>query len=56
MLYDEPEPEAAVSAWTEADSARKWASSAQKQVTSQAEEVHQRRLEPGWVIRKRDQL
>jgi hypothetical protein len=55
-LCDEPEPEAAVSAWTEAESARKRASSAQEQVTSQAEEVQQRRLEPGRVIRERDQL
>jgi hypothetical protein len=45
-----------VSAWIEAESARKGASSAQKQVTSQAEEVQQRRLEPGRVIRERDQL
>jgi hypothetical protein len=55
-LYDEPELEAAMSAWTEAKSARKGASSAQEQVTSQAEEVQQRRLEPGRVIRERDQL
>jgi hypothetical protein len=45
-----------VSAWTEAESARKGASSAQEQVTSQAEEVQQWRLEPGRVIRERDQL
>jgi hypothetical protein len=45
-----------VSAWTEAESARKGASSAQEQVTSQAEEVQRRRLEPGRVIRERDQL
>jgi hypothetical protein len=38
-LCDEPEPEAAVSAWTEAESAREEASSAQEQVTSQAEEA-----------------
>jgi hypothetical protein len=56
LLYDEPEPEAAVSAWIEAESARKGASSAQEQVASQAEEVQQRRLEPGRVIRERDQL
>jgi hypothetical protein len=36
---DEPEPEAAVSAWTEAESAREEASSAQEQVTSQGEEA-----------------
>jgi hypothetical protein len=45
-----------VSAWTEAELARKGASSAQEQVASQAEEVQQRRLEPGRVIRERDQL
>jgi hypothetical protein len=56
LLCDEPEPEAAVSVWTEAESARKGASSAQEQVASQAEEVQQRRLEPGRVIRERDQL
>jgi hypothetical protein len=39
LLCDEPEPEAAVSAWTEAELARKETSSAQGQVTSQAEEV-----------------
>jgi hypothetical protein len=44
-----------VSAWTEAESARKEASSAQKQVASQVEEVQQRRLELGQVIRERDQ-
>jgi hypothetical protein len=44
-----------VSAWTEAESARKEASSAQEQVASQAEEVQQRRLELGQVIRERDQ-
>jgi hypothetical protein len=33
-----------VSAWTEAESTRKEASSAQKQVASQAEEVQRRRL------------
>jgi hypothetical protein len=49
------EPEAAVSAWTEAESAQKEASSAQEQVASQAEEVQQRRLELGQVIRERDQ-
>jgi hypothetical protein len=45
-----------VSAWTEAESARKGAPSAQEQVASQAEEVQQRRPEPGWVIRERDHL
>jgi uncharacterized coiled-coil DUF342 family protein len=44
-----------VSAWTEAESARKEASSANEQVASQAEEVQQRRLELGQVIRERDQ-
>jgi hypothetical protein len=38
-LCDELEPEAAVSAWTEAESAQKEALSAQEQVASQAEEV-----------------
>jgi hypothetical protein len=41
--------------WTEAKSARKEASLAQEQVASQAEEVQQRRLELGQVIRGRDQ-
>jgi hypothetical protein len=36
-----------VLAWTEAESARKEASSAQEQVASQAKEVQQRRLELG---------
>jgi hypothetical protein len=53
-LCDELEPEAAVSAWTEAESSQKEASSAQERVASQAEEVQQRRLEPGQVIRERD--
>ena len=44
-----------MSAWTEAESARKEASSAQEQVASQAEEVQQRRLELGQGIRERDQ-
>jgi uncharacterized coiled-coil DUF342 family protein len=44
-----------VSAWTEAKSARKEASSAQEQVASQAEEAQQRQLELGQVIRERDQ-
>jgi hypothetical protein len=34
---------------------KKKTSSAQEQVTSQAEEVLQRRLEPGWVVHWRDQ-
>jgi hypothetical protein len=45
-----------VSAWTDAESAQKGASSAQEQVASQAEEVQQRRPEPGRVIRERDHL
>jgi hypothetical protein len=45
-----------VSAWTEAESARKGASSAQEQAASQAEEVQQRRPEPGRVICERDHL
>jgi hypothetical protein len=40
-----------VSAWTEAESARKQASSAQKHVAFLAEEVQQRRLEFGQVVR-----
>jgi hypothetical protein len=44
MLCDELEPEAAVSAWTEAESARKEASSAQEQVASQVEEAQRRQL------------
>jgi hypothetical protein len=44
-----------VLAWTEAESARKEALSAQEQVASQAEEVQQRRLGLGQVIRERDQ-
>jgi hypothetical protein len=44
-----------MSAWTEAELARKEASSAQEQVTSQAEEAQQRRLEPGQVVHWRDQ-
>jgi hypothetical protein len=39
QLCDEPEPEAAVSAWTEAESTREEASSAQEHVASLAEEV-----------------
>jgi uncharacterized coiled-coil DUF342 family protein len=44
-----------VSAWTEAESARKEASSAREHVASQAEEVQQQRLELGQVVRERDQ-
>jgi hypothetical protein len=44
-----------VSAWTEAESARKEASSAHEQVASHAEEVQRRRLGLGQVIRERDQ-
>jgi hypothetical protein len=47
---------AAVSAWTEAESARKGASPAQERVASQAEEVQQQRLEPGRVNREQKQL
>jgi hypothetical protein len=39
LLCDEPEPEAAVSAWTEVELAREETLSAQEQVTSQAEEA-----------------
>jgi hypothetical protein len=48
LLYDELEPEAAVSA-------REEASSTQEQVASQAEEVQRRRLELGQVVRQQDQ-
>jgi hypothetical protein len=44
-----------VLAWTEAESARKEASSAQEQVASQVEEVQRRRLGLGQVIDERDQ-
>jgi hypothetical protein len=44
-----------VSAWTEAESAREEASSAREHVGSLAEEVQQRRLEPGQVVHWRDQ-
>jgi hypothetical protein len=54
-LCDELEPEAVVSAWTEAESARIEASSAREHVASKAEEVQQQRLELGQVIRERDQ-
>jgi hypothetical protein len=40
-----------VSAWIEAESARKEASSAREHVASLAEEVWQRRLELGQVVR-----
>jgi hypothetical protein len=40
-----------VSAWTEEESAQKEASLAQEQVASQAEEVQQRWLELGQVVR-----
>jgi hypothetical protein len=45
-----------VSAWIEAESAREEASSARGHVASLAEEAQQRWLEPGQVIRERDQL
>jgi hypothetical protein len=45
-----------VSAWTEAESAREEALSARGHVASLAEEAQQRWLEPGPVIRERDQL
>jgi hypothetical protein len=51
LLCDELELETAVSAWTEAELAREEASSAQEWVASQAEEVLQRRLELGQIIR-----
>jgi hypothetical protein len=54
-LSDELDPEAAVSAWTEAESAQKEALSARERVASQAKEVQHRRLEPGQVIREWDQ-
>jgi hypothetical protein len=44
-----------VSVWTEAGSAREEASLAQEYVASLAEEVQQRRLEPGQVVRWQDQ-
>jgi hypothetical protein len=44
-----------VSAWTEAELAREETSLAQEQVTSQAEEAWQRRLEPSQVVHWRDQ-
>jgi hypothetical protein len=51
LLYNEPEPEAAVSAWTEAKSAREEASLAQEHVASLAEEVQQWQLKLGQVVR-----
>lgn len=45
LLCDEPE--AAVSAWTEAESAREESSLAREHVASLAKEVQQRRLELG---------
>jgi hypothetical protein len=44
-----------VSAWTEAESAREEALLAQEHVASWVEEVQQRRLGLGQVIRERDQ-
>ena len=44
-----------MSAWTEAESARKEASLAREHVASQVEEVQQRWLELGQVVHKRDQ-
>jgi hypothetical protein len=51
LLCDEPELEAAVSAWTEAELAREEALSAREHVASLAEEVQQLRLELGQVVR-----
>jgi hypothetical protein len=39
LLHDEPEPEAAMSAWTEVEPAREEASTAQEQGTPQAKEA-----------------
>jgi hypothetical protein len=44
-----------VSAWIEAESAREEASLAREHVASLAEEVQQWRMEPGQVVRWRDQ-
>ena len=55
LLCDEPEPEAAVSAWTEAESAREEAPLAREHVASLAEQVQQRWLELGQVVRRQDQ-
>jgi hypothetical protein len=51
LLCDEPEPEATVSAWTEVESVQEEASSAREHVASLAEEVQQRQLELGQVVR-----
>jgi hypothetical protein len=51
LLCDELEPEAAVSAWTDEESAREEASSAREHVASLAKEVQQRQLELGQVVR-----
>jgi hypothetical protein len=51
LFCDELEPEAAVSAWTEVESAQEEASSAREHVASLAEEAQQRRLKLGQVIR-----
>jgi hypothetical protein len=51
LLCDEPEPEAAVSAWTKAESVREEASSAREHVASLAKEVQRRQLELGQVVR-----
>jgi hypothetical protein len=56
LLCDEAEPGAAVSAWTEAESPREEAPLAREHVASLAEEVQQRRLELGQVVRWWDQL
>jgi hypothetical protein len=55
LLCDEPKPEAAVSAWTEAESAREEASLVWEHVASLDEGVQQRRLELGQVVHWRDQ-
>jgi hypothetical protein len=55
LLCNEPEPEAVVSAWTEAESAREEVSLAREHVGSLAKEVQQRWLEPGQVVHWRDQ-
>jgi hypothetical protein len=51
LLCDVPEPEATVSAWTEAEAAREEALLAREHMASLAEEVQQRRLELGQVVR-----
>jgi hypothetical protein len=55
LLCDELEPGVAVSAWTEAESAREEALLAREHVASLAEEVQQQRLELGQVVRWRGQ-